>query len=520
MGAQVRVGRDPRLEAPSEHPMVAPGQHGVLTSDPDGATWTDTSERGSYRDGKRIKGALRVTEPVVLRLGDPATGEELGITPPLTIERMQAGRRRRGTIRALTVVAGALCLLMVAGIGTVLATRDSNRSADTAAAAPATTAVAPGAGSDAPSGLSPQALHRAETATVRLLQGAVDNNSGWGSGTIVSADGLILTNAHVAAPRAPGLAVALATPASTFDPDPPFLTVEFIEGDDSAAQARYRARPVAVDGYLDLAVVEIFADAAGNPVDRRTLNLPFMEFGDVGKVRLGQSVTILGFPGVSGSDTITVTTGVISTFIRDPLKHVDDARFEMETTARVAHGNSGGAAITDTGELIGVPSLAIPGQGSDLSWRLRSVTQARPLLDAARDGRTYRSELLVPLGDARVTGVGIGADPAQACGGNASLPSGITNAVFGFRYEGARPGLDVAFLLLLPDGTTVRTGASQNQAVPGLPEAVIRTPTGCVAYQVNAAGGVGLPDGTYQAQLLGGENLDPMGPAATLRVGG
>ena len=51
---------------------------------------------------------------------------------------------------------------------------------------------------------------------------------------------------------------------------------------------------------------------------------------------------------------------------------------------------------------------------------------------------------------------------------------------------------------------------------------MLRTPTGCIAYSVNAAGlgGNALPDGVYQAQLLGGENLDPMGPAAAIRVGG
>jgi putative serine protease PepD len=488
----------------------------VLTSDADGATYTDTSERGTYRDGRQLRGPLRITEPVVLRLGDPATGEELGITPPLTVERMHAARRRRSTIRTLTAVAAVLCLLFVGGIGTVLALRN-DAGPDTATAAP-TSAPAPAAeGTGAPTALSPQLLQRAEQATVRLLQGDVNDRTGWGSGTVVSADGLILTNAHVAAPRARGLAVALATPADQFEPDPEYLTVEFIESDDSAAQPRYRARPVAVDGYLDLAVVEIYADVNGNPVDRSTLNLPFLQLGDVGKVRLGQSITILGFPGVSGSDTITVTTGVISTFIRDPLRHVDDARFEMETTARVAHGNSGGAAITDAGQLVGVPSLAIPGEGSDMSWRLRSVTQAKALIDAARTGTTYRSDLLVPLGSARVTAVGIGADAAQACGGNLTLPGGAPSAVFGFRYDDATPGVDVAFLLRLPDGTVLRTGASQKQAVPGLPEAVLTTARGCVAYSVGG-GSPSLPDGVYQAQLLGGENLDPMGPAVPLRI--
>ena len=67
----------------------------------------------------------------------------------------------------------------------------------------------------------------------------------------------------------------------------------------------------------------------------------------------------------------------------DPLGHVPNPRYELETTARVAHGNSGGAAINDAGQLIGVPSLEITGEGADISWRLRSVAEAVPLIAAA-----------------------------------------------------------------------------------------------------------------------------------------
>ena len=134
--------------------------------------------------------------------------------------------------------------------------------------------------------------------------------------------------------------------------------MELTTGPSSPVVARYRARPVAVDGYLDLAVVQIYATsqrAAGQP---GSLHLPYLTLGNDAAVQLDQTVTVLGFPGVADSDSITVTSGVISTFVPDPLGHVSDPRFELETTARVAHGNSGGAAINNAGQLIGVPSLS------------------------------------------------------------------------------------------------------------------------------------------------------------------
>jgi hypothetical protein len=54
----------------------------VITSDQGGATYTDQSRRGTFLNGRQLRGPLRITESVVLRLGDPATGEELGITAP------------------------------------------------------------------------------------------------------------------------------------------------------------------------------------------------------------------------------------------------------------------------------------------------------------------------------------------------------------------------------------------------------------------------------------------------------
>jgi len=507
-GTQVRVGRDPTLELISVNPLVSRQVHGLITSDPRGATYTDQSRRGTFLDGKKLHGPLRITESVVLRLGDPATGEELGITPPLSsteIEHNRGRRVRRGRVRA--AVAGAVALAVVAAVGIYFLT-GSKGPAKPAAAATSSSATTLAGGTPA------AVLQHAESATVRLLVGTSQNFTAWGSGTVISPTGLILTNAHVAEPQAPGMAVALGVPSSTLDPNPPFLTVDLTTGPSSPVKARYRAKPVVVDGYLDLAVVQIYATSTGTPVNAASLKLPYFQIGNDAAVQLDQQVTLLGFPGVAESDSISVTSGVISTFVPDPLGHVTDPRFELETTARVAHGNSGGAAMNNAGQLIGVPSLEVTGQGGDLSWRLRAISEAVPLITAARDHTPYQSKILVPLtGAERVTGAGVGVTAGQACSG-AQSATATTEATFGVSYQDVTKGLDLAMLVQLPDGTQV------TDPTGGLPQSTATHASGCVAIQVAAADlGLGvLPAGPYEIQLYGGPSLAPIGSPTTVMV--
>ncbi len=503
VGKQVRVGRDPTLELVSVNPLVSRQCHGVITSDKDGATYTDQSRRGTFLDGKRVRRPLRITESVILRLGDPATGEELGITPPLSGSQLARNQGRR--VMAGRVRIGALATAVVAGLAAIILV--SVRSAPPAApAAPAASTLS--------GGLAPSVLRHAEAATVRLLLGSRSNYTGWGSGTLISPTGLIVTNAHVAEPQAPGAAVAAGLPASQLGSDPPFLTVELTTGPSSPVVARYRAKPVAVDGYLDLAVVQIYATNSGQPVSPGALHLPYLTLGNVTALQLDQTVTVLGFPGVADSDSITVTSGVISTFVPDPLGHVADPRFELETTARVAHGNSGGAAIDNAGQLIGVPSLAIPGEGEDVSWRLRSVAEAKPLITAARDHTSYHSKILVQLtGAEQVTGAGVAVTAQAACSGGLATAASAS-AVFGIDYARFPVGLDIAMLIGLPDGdaATVATG--------GLPQATATSSSGCFSYDLTAdqLGLATLPSGTYQVQLLAGPNLTPVSAPTDLTV--
>ena len=501
MGMQIRVGRDPTLELVSINPLVSRDTHGLIISDEKGATYIDRSRRGTFLDGKRLRGPLRITESVTLRLGDPATGEELGITPPLSGAALEHNRDRRlwrGRARTAAFVAAGVALS--GGIAAVVLT---------------TVGSPPARGGAPGTGLGASVLQHAEASTVRLLQGSQSSFSGWGSGTIISPDGLILTNAHVAEPRAPGLAVALGEPGSELEQNPSYLTVELTTGPSSPVRARYRARPVAVDGYLDLAVVQIYATASGTPVNPKTLHLPYLVLGNDTAVQLDQPVTVLGFPGVADSDSISVTSGVISTFVPDPLGHVPDPRFELETTARLAHGNSGGAAVSNAGQLIGVPSLEVTGEGGDLSWRLRSVAEARKLIAAAAKGTPYQSSILVQSGGAeKSAGAGIGASQGAACGGGTSARSS-SSAWFGADFSGVPAGLDLALLVELPDGSAV------TDSTEGLPQIAAKSGSGCFAIQVPAEqlGLDAMPPGTYHIQLYGGPSLAPIGTATTVSVG-
>lgn len=115
VGQPVRVGRDPTPELVSLSPLVSRGVHGLITSDENGAVYTDQSRRGTFLSGKRLRGPLRITESLTLRLGDPATGEELAVTPPFSGARLERNRDRRLWYRRAGLAALLVGLAAVGG---------------------------------------------------------------------------------------------------------------------------------------------------------------------------------------------------------------------------------------------------------------------------------------------------------------------------------------------------------------------------------------------------------------------
>lgn len=204
---------------------------------------------------------------------------------------------------------------------------------------PATPVVSPG-GVYATE-LTPEQIEQIVRAAVQIVAarpaGSTYDPLWSGSGTIISPDGEIVTNCHVAC-GAPLLIISLTT-----DPDQP-------------PEPRYLAQITHYDEEIDLAILRITHDVKGNPVS--PTDLPYLPMGNSDELRLGDKIYIFGYPGVGG-ETITFTTGSVSGFESAEVAGVSQ-RVIIKTDAEIASGNSGGTAVDLLGRLVAVPTAVNP----------------------------------------------------------------------------------------------------------------------------------------------------------------
>ncbi len=349
-----------------------------------------------------------------------------------------------------------------------------------------------------------------------------------GSGTIISADGLILTNCHVALPKA-------MWDEPRFDYD--LLVVALTVRSDEPPRPTYLAEVVQYDPDLDLAVIRVSQMLDGSAVDRAKLNLPALALGDSDTLDLGDRLSIFGYPGIGG-ETITFTSGDVSGFTRE---EGVEGRAWIKTDATIAGGNSGGTAVNEQGELVGIPTQS--GAGGDAQYvdcrhladtngdgvidendscipiggfinALRPVNLAKPLIEAARRG------LVRPFSPSPAPKIKPATEPPavsrlifapainqadQPVTVADSLPSGIGELYFFFDYRGFRDG--VAWQPVL-----VRNGQALSDTWPSAPWS--GGPQGMWWVGLSDAA---FPDGTYEIRIhYGGKTLG----SATAKVGG
>ena len=145
-----------------------------------------------------------------------------------------------------------------------------------------------------------------------------------GSGFIISSDGYIVTNDHVIR-NADEINVKLHD------------------------KRTFKAKVVGRDPKTDVAVIKINVN-----------NLPFLKFGDSGKIKIGQWAIAVGNPfGLNG----TLTVGVISATGRSNLG-IETYEDFIQTDASINPGNSGGPLLNIYGEVIGInTAIVASGQG-------------------------------------------------------------------------------------------------------------------------------------------------------------
>ncbi len=199
-----------------------------------------------------------------------------------------------------------------------------------------------------------------------------------GSGTIITADGLILTNCHVALPRA-------MWDDPRFDYD--YLIVALTTRSDEPPEPTYRAEVVQYDPNLDLAVIRVTRNLDGTALDPSKLSLPALVLGDSDQLEIGDDLFIFGYPGIGG-ETITYTSGKVSGFSRE---QGVAGRAWIKTDATIAGGNSGGTAVNEKGELVGIPTQG--GAGST-----DRIVDCRRIADTNGDGVIDEHDTCVPMG--------------------------------------------------------------------------------------------------------------------------
>ncbi len=214
-------------------------------------------------------------------------------------------------------------------------------------------------------------------------QPATRETGSLGSGFIISADGYVVTNNHLIQGENGG----------TVD------TVTVIMSD----RREYPARIVGRDQASDLALLKIQGS-----------NLPFVQWGDSTRARVGDWVVAIGNPyGLGG----TVTAGIISALHRGITGAGAYDRY-IQTDASINMGNSGGPMFDLNGNVIGINSALISPTGANVGIGLAIPAElAQPVVETLRRGqrpsRGYLGVGLQPLDENIAASLGLPKDQGE-----------------------------------------------------------------------------------------------------------
>ena len=177
---------------------------------------------------------------------------------------------------------------------------------------------------------------------------------GSGTGFLISADGLILTNKHIANAGKEG-------------------TAEYRIILNSGKQ--YYAQLIGKDPLNDFAILKIF--------DK---NLPYVNLGDSDKLQLGSTVMAIG--NTLGRYQNSVTKGIVSGIGRsliasDQVGNAEALDNVLQTDAGINQGNSGGPLIDLLGNVVGI-NVAIDQGGSSIGFAI-PINDARPVIKSVKE---------------------------------------------------------------------------------------------------------------------------------------
>ncbi len=290
---------------------------------------------------------------------------------------------------------------------------------------------------------------------------------GVGSGFILSADGFIMTNAHV------------------------------VDGADEVLvtltdKREFKARIVGTDKRTDVAVVKIQASG-----------LPAVRVGDVSRLRVGEWVMAIGSPfGLEN----TVTAGIVSAKQRD----TGDYLPFIQTDVAINPGNSGGPLINMRGEVVGINSQIYSRSGGFMG-----ISFAIPMDEAMRISEQLRTSGRVSRGRIGVQIAPVTKEVAESIG------LGKVQGVLVRGVEEGSPadkaGLEAGDIITRFDGKAIEKPADLPRAVgntrPG-------TKAGITVFRRGGYKNLDITVAEVETEKVAGALPDKTGPAPTALMWG
>ena len=250
--------------------------------------------------------------------------------------------------------------------------------------------------------------------------------SSLGSGVIVDASGIIITNHHVIA-NFDEIKVALSD------------------------RREFDCEVVLSDQRTDLAVLRIKTPDG---------DLPYAEFSDSDQLAVGDLVLAIGDPFGVGQ---TVTSGIVSALARTQVG-VSDYQFFIQTDAAINPGNSGGPLVDMSGRIVGINTAIYSrtGDSNGIGFAIPS-NMVRVVADSAKAGVAHVRMPWIGVRFQEVT-------PDIADGLGLETPRGALVTEVGPESPGARAGLKTGDLITSVDGVEINdpTGINYRLATKGI----------------------------------------------------
>lgn len=240
--------------------------------------------------------------------------------------------------------------------------------------------------------------------SIVAIYGYVDGQTGyyWGTGVILSEDGLILTNTHV-------IDSCDTAKVELFD------------------KTEYDARLVGADTISDIAVLKIDADG-----------LTAASFGESKDLAVGDKVAAIGNP-LGEAFRMTLTDGIISAIERG-VSYKGRSMTLLQTNTAINEGNSGGALFNMYGQVIGITNMKMMSSYSSIEgigFAIPSSTVQGVVNSLIRDGEVRGRPSI---------GITVGGIPASAKE-KYGLPDGLYVSGVQENSDAAKQGIKVGDII-------------------------------------------------------------------------